>query len=304
MGAWGAGLYDNDFASDVRGTYRELLQDGASNAEAYDKTFAMYQDCIGDEDEEPIFWYALAETQWRLGRLMPEVEKKAMEWIGNNGGAELWEDSEYGRTDWLKTLSKLKATLQKPMPPEKKIRKPTVINQNLWNIGDVYAYQFHQEYAKERGLDGKYFLIQKIGEDQHVSRYLSVDEDLTKLPFLMRIHVFDKMFDHMPTIKDMKGVRILPIGHPDKAGFLFMNTFMTLLSKKEYPQKYLTFLGNTEIPANKPVDIHSDPVLWFNIESRFNYCYTLWQGREYETVEEGVFRCNFDEYIRHRDLLG
>ena len=36
---------------------------------------------MGDRDEEPLFWLALAETQWKLGVLLPDVKEKALYWI-------------------------------------------------------------------------------------------------------------------------------------------------------------------------------------------------------------------------------
>ena len=33
-----------------------------------------------------------------------------------------------------------------------------------WNIGDVFAYQLESDLAEERGLLGRYFLIQKVDE--------------------------------------------------------------------------------------------------------------------------------------------
>ena len=33
-----------------------------------------------------------------------------------------------------------------------------------WKVGDMYAYQLEGEYAKERGLNGKYLLFYKIAE--------------------------------------------------------------------------------------------------------------------------------------------
>ena len=87
MGAWGTSLYANDSTCDVRGTYTKLLENQVGSQEAYEKTLEEYKEYIGDQDE-PLFWYALAETQWRVGRLMPEVKEKALHWIENDGGME------------------------------------------------------------------------------------------------------------------------------------------------------------------------------------------------------------------------
>ncbi len=153
MGAWGSGLYANDSTCDVRDSYMKLLKDGLSNLEAYRKVLAEYQEYIGDQDE-PLFWFALAETQWRTGRLLPDVKEKALKWIDKDGGLELWEESANSGAGWKKTLQNLRLKLLSPMPPEKKIRRPQVINYNLWNINDVYAMHtsFTEKIQKNMGL--------------------------------------------------------------------------------------------------------------------------------------------------------
>ena len=83
---------------------------------------------VGDEHEEPLLWFALAETQWKVGRLVPEVKDKALEWIKKNGGLEPWLEEGGKGTGWHKTLEKLKQKLESPMPAEKKIKKPERID--------------------------------------------------------------------------------------------------------------------------------------------------------------------------------
>jgi len=77
MGTWSSSLYGNDTTLDVRDSYTDYLLEQLSNQEALEKTLADYQELIGT-DEEPLFWFALAETQWKVGRLTPEVKEKAL----------------------------------------------------------------------------------------------------------------------------------------------------------------------------------------------------------------------------------
>ena len=97
MGTWGSGLYSNDSTVDVKEIYMQFLQQQFSNEEAYEKT---KQDCYEyfGTDIEPLFWYALADTQWELGRLLPEVKSKALEWIEKKGGIDVWESA--GKPHW------------------------------------------------------------------------------------------------------------------------------------------------------------------------------------------------------------
>ena len=130
MGAWGTALYSNDTASDIRGDYVDLLRRGNSNEEALKKLMEKNRYCIGDEEEEPLFWYALADTLWNYGRLTPEVKKKALYFL-NHPEAELarWED-EGGKSveAWMRTLEKLRTKLLSPQPPEKKVSKYRLYN--------------------------------------------------------------------------------------------------------------------------------------------------------------------------------
>lgn len=283
MGTWGAGLYANDVTCDVRDSYMGFLRDEMDNLSAYEKTLEVYQEYIGDQDE-PLFWYALAETQWRMGRLLSEVKAKALAWIDKEGGLELWEESVNGGAGWKKTLEKLKIKLLSEMPPEKKIGKPQEINNNLWNLNDVYAYQFHREDAEKHGFGGKYMLLQKIGEG--VGRF---SEELT-----MRIHVLDRVFDELPTLEKIEGVRILPLDFPTRVDInedpVWMSGLIHMFKKSEYPAKHLTFIGNRQGPPNK--EINDRDLTWVDIDTWLYELHQLWQGIEYETIEEGVYRYN------------
>ena len=293
MGAWSSSLYGNDITCDVRDTYMKYLQDQLSNQEAYSKTIEMFSGIEDNSDDAPLFWYALAETQWKTGRLLPEVKLKALEWIDKKGGMELWEESKSGGASWQKTLNKLKEKLMSEQPKEKKIRKPVLINQNPWNLGDVYAYRFHCEKAKEHGYYGKYMVLQKAGE------VLAGDE------IFMQIQVFDKMFDELPTLADIKNVRLLPLEYlplkkmpdgfvdPEPYKILSMNYQIYAHKKKDYPVEHLLYLGNVPLIANKILNYsYRMPWTWAGF---FIDWYQIWQGIEYETHEEGVFKYTYPE---------
>ena len=202
MGAWGTALYSNDTASDIRGDYVDLLRRGNSNQEALKKLMEKDGDCIGIEEEEPLFWYALADTLWNYGRLTPEVKEKALYFL-DHPEAELarWEDDGGKYVEaWMRTLEKLRTKLLSPQPPEKKVSKYRLYK-CTWQVGDVYAYRLESEYSKEKGLYGKYIIFQKVGETDcwpgHiipivvVYRWIGAEiprmEELRKLEFLNQI---------------------------------------------------------------------------------------------------------------------
>ena len=74
MGTWGAGLYQDDVAEDVRDYYMNQLRKGKSGAEVTLELIDDYNCEIFDTEDAPIFWFALADTQWNLGRLEEHVK--------------------------------------------------------------------------------------------------------------------------------------------------------------------------------------------------------------------------------------
>lgn len=243
MGFWGTGIYLNDFTCDVRDSYIDLLKQQIDNNNAVQTVINEYGD-FSDEAEEALFWYALADTGWKTGRLLPEIKEKAIHFILHDGGIELWEDDCKKRDKWKIVLQKLKKELDSPMPKEKKFRKPEEFDRNPWNVGDLYAYKFHNKFADETGLNGKYIVFQKIGHAYDFDNLVSV------------VQVYDKVFDIIPTIDELCGVRILPLayppgiyGTPDRLEDYVPSFEMTLCckmvyeKKRDYPKNHLYFLG-------------------------------------------------------------
>jgi len=290
MGAWGSGLYENDTTCDVRNFYMDLLRDQLSNQEAYDKTLEEFQECIGYDDDEPLLWFALAETQWKVGRLMPEVKAKALEWIEKGGGISLWEESTSGTAGWMKTLAKLKDKLGSPMRAEKRFMK---LELNPWDTNDVYAYQFHKEVSKKSGLLGKYILIQKIGEFPYRERK----------KIHMEIHFIDHVFDELPSLEDVNKYRILPtdpLYHWESTRPFTMHTGIFLLGSREYPKKYLTHLGNIQGPPHKTIKPRFS-MSWHDIEDRLIELRSVWRDKKYEVKEDGTYSYDRNQhYDRNR----
>ena len=80
MGTWSTQLYGNDTTSDVRDMYIECLRRTENDEDAYKMICDECYELIGT-DEEALFWFALADTQWKYGRLMPSVKNNAINFI-------------------------------------------------------------------------------------------------------------------------------------------------------------------------------------------------------------------------------
>lgn len=165
MASWGPKLYQDDLAQDVRDQYKDQLKRGKSNEEVTNELINSYGYALDDTDDAPIFWFALADTQWNLGRLLPLVKEKALEYLASGTDLKRWElENPKEAVVRKKVLQELEQKLNSPMPPEKKITQYKFYRCE-WNKGDVYSYKLESDYAKEKDLYGRYFLLHKVDED-------------------------------------------------------------------------------------------------------------------------------------------
>lgn len=239
MGTWGTSLYANDTASDIRGDYVDKLRRGKSNQEVTTELIKENQDIIGDIEEEALFWYALADTQWNYGRLLPEVKEKALFFLSQSIELERWSESGQKQIEaWKNTLKKLKKKLLSPLPPEKKIEKYRLYRCE-WKLGDVFAYQFSSAYSREKGFWGQYIVFRKISEDTYwpghivpvVQMYKWIGKDIPNLNLVRGMKLLEQGF--FPTVltncpKIVKEYEVVLLS----------------TSKKVIPYGNLTFLGN------------------------------------------------------------
>ena len=119
MGTWSTKLYGNDTISDVRDTYVKCLRETANDETAYKMTFDEYHELI-DTDEEALFWFALADTQWKYGRLMSSVKNNALQFINKFRGEIPDQMNEKQATSWNNVLENLSSQLSSPQPVRKK----------------------------------------------------------------------------------------------------------------------------------------------------------------------------------------
>ena len=67
MGTWGFKVYQNDTALDIKDEFEKLFNAGKAIQQITDELIEDYKNIMGDPDEEPLFWLALADTQWNFG---------------------------------------------------------------------------------------------------------------------------------------------------------------------------------------------------------------------------------------------
>lgn len=114
MGIWSENIYGNDLACDVRDEYLYLLENKYSNEDSYHMLCDTFKDAL-KSDEKNYFWEALADTQWKVGRLTEDVKQKALN--------EIQEELD-GRINGKRknVLLKLQEKLKSSMPKEKNLK--------------------------------------------------------------------------------------------------------------------------------------------------------------------------------------
>jgi len=139
VSAWGPGIFSDDTAADIRGDYRELLEDQVPDDEAANRVIESYNGL--DDDEKHVLWLALAAAQSSLGRLSEIVKAHALHVIDDGVGLELWEDAGAKELQKRKAaLAKLRGQLVGPQPARKIVRRPWRHETEL-RPGDVMALQ-------------------------------------------------------------------------------------------------------------------------------------------------------------------
>lgn len=239
MGAWGTSLYANDCAGDIRGDYVDKLKRGKTNLEATRELLAENQEILADGEEAPLFWFALADTQWNYGRLLPEVKEKALLYLSREQEWERWKESgEKQLQAWKITLTKLREKLETTQPPEKRVSQYRLYRCQ-WQLGDVFAYRFAGSYAEKMGFSGQYVLFRKVSEGicwpGHILPVVQVYKWIgSRIPDLASVA-------QLPLLEQGFYSSVL-IRHPDAKRVYSIMLLST--SPKAVPKENLTYLGN------------------------------------------------------------
>jgi hypothetical protein len=140
MGTWGVGLYSDDDACDVRAGFREAIGDGLDAPAATDRLLHEWGSSTQDEVIVSPFWLALADTQWKLGRLEERVRDKALALIDTGQDLARWADAPRDRKKRAAILEGLKTQLLSPQSLPKRVPK-RFQSECDWAVGEVIAFQ-------------------------------------------------------------------------------------------------------------------------------------------------------------------
>lgn len=127
MGTHGTGLFSDDTACDVRDAFVDLLAEGASPADATRSLIRSWAEEIADVEDGPVFWLALAATQWTYGCLDPDVRARALGVIGDGTDLLRWEGPGLPRRRAVLAALRAKLLSPPPAPRRPRRRSPVVV---------------------------------------------------------------------------------------------------------------------------------------------------------------------------------
>jgi hypothetical protein len=120
VGTWGTGLYDDDTACEVRDDYIKNLKEGLSDAEAFQKILNGYKGTLRNVQVATNVYLALADTQWKYGRLDPQVKKRALALLEQGADLREWNEDA---PKLVSAREKVLATLEKRLGSKPKPRR-------------------------------------------------------------------------------------------------------------------------------------------------------------------------------------
>jgi hypothetical protein len=223
MGAWGPGIFSNDTSSDVRGEFREMVEDGLSAEEATAKLISEWAHAVEDPEDRTSFWTGLAATQLQLGRLLPHVREKAIEVIDSGGDLHLW--AETGPTGARKAaLEKLRHQLLGPQKDPVKVKPPTKIfapveaGQTVeWKLPDGRE-AYLKVLAVKPWRQGSYPILEIV--DSQGRTFMEQQPNLGGLAArpreAARYAVIEARKKHLPKPEELRVVRREPAGPVDE----------------------------------------------------------------------------------------
>jgi hypothetical protein len=108
MGSWGAGIFDDDLAVDVKNAFERELDSGASAEGATRKVLERFARALKDYDDGPVVYLALAALQLQHNSLLPVIKEKALDIISSGQALRGWDEGPADSPDLVERKQVLK----------------------------------------------------------------------------------------------------------------------------------------------------------------------------------------------------
>ncbi|MFM7165602.1 MAG: hypothetical protein ACKO3T_10180 [Planctomycetaceae bacterium] len=224
MGTWGVAIFSDDLAADLRSEFRELIGAGLTSAAATDRLVAEYASSLEDANEMPVFWIALAMTQWKLGRLDKRTQHIALQLIDDGSDLARWDNSK-DRAKRAAVLLKTRKELLSAPPPARRLTA-TIRQSNDWQPGELIGFRL---------LSGNWTLFRVIGQHTDEGGSFAVCE------------ILDWVEDHLPSPEKISGLARRPVRSLNN-----ISQFVFQQPRKKNEQARVVRLGCASAPQQSP----------------------------------------------------
>ena len=231
LGAWGTAVFSDDLAADIREDWRDYVGEGMTPEAATRQILADHGDATSDPEESGVVWLALAVSQWRTGRIVPDVLARAIEIIDSGSDLRRWEQQPKLRQARARVLERTREQLLSQPPEPRRIPRPRR-SETPFGPGDVLLY---------RHRSGREFVFWVTGNwSDKGGEYNTIEVlDLGGMapPPLTELH-------RLPGVQF--GGRL-----PDTP-LLTRRIGLTLIDGRKVPGDRLSLLGNASYPPGRP----------------------------------------------------
>ena len=198
MGSWGTGIFQDDFACDLRGLYEELVSLRFED----DAVFAELHREFGKAEgiDESTFWIALAMLQHKIGRLDEEVKNKALAFIDSGRALQDWielaDEEDSSVASRKKQLLKAREKIASPPPPRKNPRPSKFLRERIDKTYSPYAWKQDGLYAFKT-KQGEYVVLAATEVHQNRlqrhylkrgDRFVPAERPVLPQPFLLLLN--------------------------------------------------------------------------------------------------------------------
>lgn len=209
MGTWGYGLFENDYAMDLKEEIESYLDSRAPLTHIISELRKIYLMKNIDEIESFQFWIVVGYTFWQKGYISKATTKKAIDSI--EAYTKRLDSTFDGYQTMVDELNMIKEKLTTKTLGVKRKRLSYICP---WNIGDVYALPIKDDPYGEHPLIGEYFILHKVGEyDKYKGNVYPIVEikvtqngrlpetidDIEKLPYVIVLREKSTEYSHNNT---------------------------------------------------------------------------------------------------------
>ncbi|XFA99359.1 hypothetical protein ACAG96_01965 [Candidatus Izemoplasma sp. B36] len=231
-------LYFRETAYSVKEEFIDLLKSGFDEFDATNKMMNDNLELLDDDEDGPIFWLVLLDTQWNLGRLTPIVKEKALDLIKKQFKKEYYPSSIDGDIEERKAVLKLLDEKLKIETPIKKKITQYKYFRTSWKHRDTFICKISTEYSKKLDLHGRYIVFYTLYQEFWCK---GVHGDYFPVVYLK----ITKDKSEPKTLDDINNCHFIRIFKFTKGPeFVYKTTY---LSKSKASMKKLKYIGKFDI---------------------------------------------------------